>query len=183
MADVSACNGSDGSSLTVSGPRPLRGNEPRPITQTQALSPAPRADSAAVRTPNPNPGPRGPQSLPSEDHRTIKAHGRWTASGQEVMSHPSVTSKSHVTHTMTDNPITKCCHDNVSVSPECPGADTHTAGAHVLQDQSLLQQEVGYSISFISMLSVHIFLLLTQTELFYDTRTIFKSDLAINNFN
>lgn len=101
MADVSACNGSDGSSLTVSGPRPLRGNEPRPITQTQALSPAPRADSAAVRTPNPNPGPRGPQSLPSEDHRTIKAHGRWNASGQEVMSHPSVTSKSHVTHTMT----------------------------------------------------------------------------------
>lgn len=134
--------------------------------------------------PDPNPGPGGLQSLPSEDHRTIKAHSRWNVSGQEVMPHPSVTSESHVTRTMTGNPITTRCQDSVAVSPKGPGTDTQAAGTHALHAQfPLSQQEVGYGIPFISMLSMHTFLFLMKTELCYYTRTIFKSDLAINNSN
>lgn len=134
MADVSACNGSDGSSLTVSGPRPLRENEPGPTIKPKARPQHPGPTLPQSEPPDPNPGPSGLQALPSEDHRTIKASGRWKARGQEETSHPSVTGKSHVTRTMADDPTTKGCQGNVSVSPKGPGVHTHAAGAQVLHD-------------------------------------------------
>lgn len=55
MADVSACDGSDGSSLTVSGPRPLRETEPRPTTEPEARprhpGPAPPPSEPPTRIP------------------------------------------------------------------------------------------------------------------------------------
>lgn len=91
MADVSASNGSDGSSLTVSGPRPLCENEPRPTIRTQGRPPAPRADSAAVRTTRPESRARrsavSPLRGPQDNKSPWQVECEWTGGNATPKCH------------------------------------------------------------------------------------------------